>query len=181
MNEGEQQLLRKIAHVSLLLDGYDDLFSDFDPRPYSQRRLSDDFMVEAKKAVKDKASGSLELLLLLPAAKRKPGLENVIRRRLRDYFTKFYESLQRERQAVIRQGALFIILGFCFMVITTFILIYTAKQAFLLTLLIVILEPAGWFLFWEGLNLIIFESKRKAPDMRFYEKMASCAIGFHSY
>ena len=35
--------------VSLWLDNYDNIFSDFDPRSYAHRELSDDFLIEAKK------------------------------------------------------------------------------------------------------------------------------------
>ena len=35
----KQDLLSK-GEISILLDTYDDIFSDFDPRPYSQRALS---------------------------------------------------------------------------------------------------------------------------------------------
>ena len=53
----EQTALLKKSEISLSLDNYDDIFSDFDPRPFSQRALSDDFLIEAKKASRDKVSG----------------------------------------------------------------------------------------------------------------------------
>ena len=36
-----------VGAVSLWLDTYEDIFSDFDPRPYGQRALSEDFVAEA--------------------------------------------------------------------------------------------------------------------------------------
>jgi len=48
----------------------------------------------------------------------------------------------------------------------------------LLTFLSVLSEPAGWFLFWEGLNLIIFQSKKKVPELDFYKKMSKAKIIF---
>ena len=35
----EKQKLLEISEISLLLDSYDDIFSDFDQRPYAQRAL----------------------------------------------------------------------------------------------------------------------------------------------
>ena len=35
--------------ISLWIDSYDDIFSDFDPRPFSARNISDDFLYEVKK------------------------------------------------------------------------------------------------------------------------------------
>ena len=43
------------------LNSYDGLFSDFDPRPTEQRALSDDFLLEVKRAARDKEIG-LELV-----------------------------------------------------------------------------------------------------------------------
>ena len=50
-----------------------------------------------------------------------------------------------------------------------------------MSFLVVFLEPAGWFLFWEGSDLVIFDSKKKKPDLEFYEKMTRANIGFLSY
>src|SRR3989339_701864 len=62
----EKQSIRHISQVSMWLDGYDDIFSDFDPRPYSQRSLSDDFLSEAKKVSSGKTGDRLELRFLIP-------------------------------------------------------------------------------------------------------------------
>lgn len=45
----ETEKILEMSEISIWLDNYDDIFSDFDPRPYSQRSLSDDFLAEAKK------------------------------------------------------------------------------------------------------------------------------------
>ena len=82
--EEKQELLQK-SEVSLWIDHYDDIFSDFDPRPYSQRGLSDDFLIEAKKFIKEKASGSFELIFLVPELMRKPESEGIIKKRLNDF------------------------------------------------------------------------------------------------
>ena len=37
-----------MADISLWLDDYDDLFSDFDSRNYLKRRVSEDFLEELK-------------------------------------------------------------------------------------------------------------------------------------
>lgn len=52
-NTGIKEIIDK-AEISLVLDTYDDIFSDFDPRPYGERALSSDFLDEAKKAARDK-------------------------------------------------------------------------------------------------------------------------------
>jgi len=46
--------------------------------------------------------------------------------------------------------------------------------------LLILFEPAGWFFFWEGLDQVVFESKKTKPDLEFYEKMAKSDIYFLS-
>jgi len=57
------------GNISLILDSYDDIFSDFDPGDYSERALSDDFLSECKKAAVNKEE-RLELRFLVPKTKR---------------------------------------------------------------------------------------------------------------
>lgn len=57
------------GNISLILDSYDDIFSDFDPRPFSEKALSDDFLVECKRAARDKDRSVVELKLLVPTKK----------------------------------------------------------------------------------------------------------------
>src|ERR1035437_3645551 len=72
--------------VSIWLDGYDDIFSDFDPRPYSERSLSDDFIAEAKKVSREKLLKINELNLLIPDSKRNAEQESVIIKNLHANF-----------------------------------------------------------------------------------------------
>jgi len=57
----------------------------------------------------------------------------------------------------------------------------SGRTRMLATFMIVLLEPAGWFLFWEGLNQMVFEAKKINPDLKFYTKMMKCRIEFLSY
>jgi len=41
----------------------------------------------------------------------------------------------------------------------------------------ILTEPAGWFFFWEGLNLTLFEPKRIKPDLEFYRKPSVDLLG----
>lgn len=179
--EREHQLLAK-SEVSLLIEDYSDIFSDFDPRPDSHRALSVDFLDEARRATREIKPGVFELRFLIPAAKRKLEKESVIRRRLKEHFKKHYEILNKERKKIIRQGIGFVVSGMLFMVFAAFILYqYHAVMSFLKEILVVMLEPGGWFLFWEGLDLVIFKSSTVKPDLEFYRKMTHAEIVFSHY
>jgi hypothetical protein len=181
IKENDKQNLLRLSEISLWLDTYDDIFSDFDPRPYSQRALSDDFLAEAKKASRGLKSGGIELRFLVPTAMRNQGQEAMIKKRLREHFRKHADMLLEEKKWTMKQGLFFVLSGILLMFTATYVLFTSPEKNFMASFLITLLEPAGWFMFWEGMQTMIFEPKKKAHDVEFYEKMACCAINFVSY
>jgi len=178
--QNERKYLLKESEISLVIDSYDDIFSDFDPRPYSQRSLSQDFLDEAKRASHDKKYEKIELKFLAPKQIRNAGEEAMIRKRLKEHFRKHAQEMRREHMRMIKEGIFFVLLGFIFMAGTTYFLL-NKQNSILFTFLSVFLEPGGWFLLWEGLYLIIFDSRREIPYLDFYRKMASADISFKNY
>ena len=175
------QKLFQMSNISLWLDRYEDIFSDFDPRPYSQRTLSDDFLHEAKKVSREKLPGKIELRLLVPTQLRHLYNESVIKKRILEHFKGKYEDVKKEARKILNQGLFFLIIGIVLMLITTYLIITYYEKSFTVVFLSTLFEPASWFLFWEGLRLVIFDVKEKKPDLSFYEKMAKCEIRFLSY
>jgi len=169
------------AEMALWLDGYDDIFSDFDPRPFAERALSDDFLVEMKKVVKDRGRNSYELKFLLAPEARKHSEEEVIKERLHHVFNEQYHQYMKERKGIIARGIIFVGLGVVFMSVASFLLTFFANKQFLFNFLVILLEPAGWFLFWEGLSRAMYKSEQINPEIKFYHKMAHSKIEFISY
>ena len=166
------------SRISLWLQGYEDIFSDFDPRPYSQRGLADDFLSALKKGCKDKVKDYLEIALIVPKKKRNLHYESLIRHRLKKHFTKHFQRYKAEKRSTLIQGVGFILLGITLMFLTAFFF-YKAKDTSLLAaFLVLIMEPGGWFLFWEGLDLVIFDSKVRDGDLNHYNKLSSAKIVF---
>ena len=89
-----QSELFKHGNISLILDSYNDIFSSFDPRPYNEKALSDDFLIECKRAARDKDDHGFELILSVPKLKRNVNDEFKIKKRLREHFHK--HSLEKE-------------------------------------------------------------------------------------
>ncbi len=171
----------KMSDIPLWLDRYNDIFSEFDSRPYSQRALSTDFLFEARKASRDKEEGKIELKLFMPKEKRNLQAEGVIVRRLKEHFKKHYTLIHDEQHAIFNKGVMFVILGIVFMFSASLIIFKATGRSLFINFIIIMLEPAGWFLFWEGLNHVLFESKHVKPKLDFYKKMAECKISFWSY
>lgn len=167
------------SEIRLKINTYDDIFSDFDPRPYSQRAMSDDFLFEARKASADKESGTITLKFAIPKEKRKWEDEALIKKRLREHFKKHYELLAVEIKKTKNRGILMGIAGILMISLAAFISSLQASS-FLMHFIIIVLEPAGWFTSWTGLDQIYYTVNEKRPDLNFYEKMYKSAIFFSS-
>lgn len=167
-------------NISLSLDSYDDIFSDFDPRPYSDRSLSVDFIDEARRASIDKPSGGVELRLLVPKSLRDEEEEKVIKKRLKSHFEKHAKILDSQRRKIFRNGITFTVTGVTIMILAAFFLFDLSGTNYFMHFLLVLFEPAGWFFFWEGLDMVFFDSKKEKPGLEFYRKMTKSDIVFLS-
>ena len=174
-----KQRLLEASEISLILDTYDDIFSDFDPRPFSQRALSDDFLLESKRAARDKIIG-MELKFLIPKNKRSGETENVVKKRLHEHFKKHHELLEKEIFNTTRLGIIFILIGFILMSGAAAIKLFLG-DAFLWTILLIIAEPSGWFTVWTGFDHIFWKSAEKKKELEFYRKMSKADISFITY
>ena len=169
--------------ISIRLEQYDDIFSDFDIRPYSKRALSVDFLDEIKRASRDKNGENIELILFAPEKERNEAHEMTIRERLAAHFKRHYHLLLEEKHKVIRLGTSMVIMGFISMIAATLIVFKDPRQSMVLSFLLVFLEPAAWFLLWEGMDQIFFHSKKINPELDFYRKMCTSHghVHFKSY
>jgi len=166
--------------ISLWLDEYDNFFSDFDPRPYSQRSLSDDFLYEVKKITHEIKPGVFEMTFLMPVNKRNKTIENIIKERLRSYFKKQFARLEKERITFRNKGILLTLLGIALMVCST---IATESQDVvpILRFLRAFLEPSGWFCTWYGLDHIFYTAKENSIELNFNKKMSRAEFSFDAY
>lgn len=181
MNESGKKALLDMSEISLALDTYDDIFSGFDPRPYGQRAISQDFLAEMKRATKDTISGAVEIRFMVPEKIRNKDNEVVIKKRVRDHFKKHHGLIHEEKNKILIQGSIFISISIFIMLFTAIFFFEKIGTDLLSRFIFILLEPAGWFLFWEGLNLMIFESRKKDPDILFYDKVSKAEIEFMGY
>lgn len=158
--------------VILQLDHYDDIFSDFDMRPYSKRALSIDFLDEIKRATSDSNIGAVELLLHAPQGERNEAHELVIKERLAGHFKRHLDILRRDRFNLLKRGWGMVLMGVVCMIAATFVAHEGPDSDILFSFLLIFLEPAAWFLLWEGMDLVMFRSKEISPELEFYRKMS---------
>ncbi|MDP1624803.1 MAG: hypothetical protein Q8L64_03435 [bacterium] len=162
-----------------LVGGYEDIFSDFDVRPYSRRSLSVDFIDEICRASGDKHHEGIDLVMHVPLAQRNESHEATIRERLTGHFKKHYALTLADRRRVLKKGFFMIGIGALCMIAATLVEHYELARSIVNSFFLVFLEPAAWFLLWEGMDQVIFESKSKDTELNFYRKMADSRGHIH--
>lgn len=175
--------LNESQQISIRLEQFDDIFSDFDMREYSKRALSVDFLDEIRRASIDKDESGVELALYVPEKERRDSAEENIKERLRTHFDRHYGLTLKEKRATLLRGWFMVALGVASMLAATYIVSEDPSSNLLLSFLVVFLEPAAWFLLWEGMDQIIFSAKEINPELMFYKKMAKTphSVCFKSY
>jgi len=83
----------ELRDIGIWLDDYKDIFSDFDPRPYAERALSDDFISELKK-VCDESEFKVKILnLLMPEKIMERKTEEIISRLKEHHIKGHYQAV----------------------------------------------------------------------------------------
>lgn len=153
--------------ISLWLDSYDDIYSDFDSRHYLKRRISEDFVEELRIAFKYKHEQPEAVILLLPSGKRNSEIEHSIATSIKEQLTERKEILDMKTRKVWRMGMFLSVAGLLIMLLDS-IIVYRAGTSYIGALVKVILEPAGWFMIWRGLDLLTYDYIRAKRERAFY-------------
>lgn len=174
-----EKRLSRNSQVGLSIDTYDDLFSDFDPRSYKERQLSEDFLAELRRFFFDKNPDSLDVVFLIPARMRKAATEAIIKRRLHIYFQKKNReaaaSVRHARSRNLLKTAISVVLMVC-----TGYLATKAGQVLWMNIVKVIVEPASWFLFWTSLEQLLGTRRNLARELHYFHRLSECKIVFLS-
>lgn len=122
-------------------------------------------------------------MLYAPEKERNEAHETTIKERLAAHFKRHFLILAKEKYQVIKLGTTMVVLGIISMIAATFIIYEDPTENLFLSFLVVFLEPAAWFLLWEGMDQIIFHAKDIDPNLQFYKKMSQSQghVHFKSY
>ncbi len=166
--------------VTLWIDSYNDIFSDFDPRPFSDRAISEDFLSQLKKVSRESSQGVSIVKILVPEGNQKEEHERAIRKKLEDYFTSEYIQLRKEVMSMRKKGVNFFVLGLVLMIGSSYISTL-GRLEFTYKLMLTLFEPGGWFFFWTGLDIIRSSFSKKGNEIGFYEKLKNVHVEFNPY
>ena len=172
----------KEGNISLIIEDYNDLFSDFDPRSYSEKAISDDFLQECKRAARDKGDGEneeLELRILVPKKVRNLREEWKIKKRLKEHFSHHFRREEQLLEKTKRSGIKWV--GFGVIILAGVLLGIIEFSGSTFGSLLNILEVPSWFLIWEGMGKILIDSRKMHPEYEFYKKMSKAEVNFTEF
>ncbi len=169
----------KLKEISIILDVWDDIFSDFDPRPLDERALSEDFITELKKRYRETAKGSLLISFSAPKALKDEKSEQMVVQRLKQYFK--YRALQvgREIYNMRKKGVIFILVGVCFLSSITLMAYFSIISTLIIKILEILLVPLGWFGIWEGFSKIVNASPTFSQEETLFRKLSTAKYQFN--
>ncbi len=178
MDKEAQTKVKTAYEIIFKIDDYDFIFSDFDARHYSQRSISDDFLITAKKVVKGKEHEEIEIKLLIEKSKRKTEIEEIVKKRLQEHFKNQEKMLEKEINKARNKGIALIILGIGLMITANQLRFFELDKNILIALVVTIIEPAGWMSVWFGVDHFFYLREDKNKEYLFYKKMANSKINF---
>ncbi len=173
-----EEHIRDIQDISIAIDSWDDIFSDFDPSPLEQRILSEDFIAELKKRYRETQRGNFVITIYAPLSLKDDMSERIVIKRLKQYFRFRDLATLKEINDARRRGTLFVIGGVCFLSTLTLITYFKMMDHLLIELLAIILMPLGWFGIWEGFSRIIEPSPLIKQDLELFSKLAKASFKF---
>lgn len=172
---------RQMNELNLWLDNYDDIFSDFDARALQKRRVSEDFVHELEMAYRRKEENTELLVILVPAAVRNETDEKLIMERLANYFNREYDLAIALLRNKTTRNIIFLCISVLVMTLTMIIEMRKAKGIHVFEQIRVLLEPAGWFFFWNSLEYFFYQRQADSTKVKFWHSVASWRILFRSY
>jgi hypothetical protein len=170
--------IKDIQEISIAIDSWDDIFSDFDPSPLEHRILSEDFIAELKKRHRETKRGSFVITIYAPISLKDEVSERLVLKRLKQYFKFTHLSIQKEINSSKAKGTIFVICGIFFLALLTFVAYFKMIDTLVLELVSILLMPLGWFGIWEGFSHIIETPPLLKQDREMFEKMNKATFKF---
>jgi hypothetical protein len=159
--------------VQIAINNYDDLFSDFDIRDYSERYISSDFLNELRmRANRVKKKNGIEVIFLIDEDEKKIELESIIVERLRLFFIDRYERNKKKKKQILFNMLVFEIIGIAFLFLANYLEEYTF--VFLKEFLLI----PSWFFIWNGLEKFINNNNIIDRNIQYYSKLVKSRILF---
>ena len=176
----ETESVEQLREITIMLDTYDDIFSDFDPRPYPERELSEDFLKEIQRRYLENRKGRFEVHFTIPAAERDVKEEALIKKRLREHFSAMVKHEESTIKRITGRGYLYIFIGFAVLLVNTVAYLELHEANPLYQVISIMLVPAGWYGMFTGMGKVIDEPYDAADRKNQHEKFEKADYIFMS-
>ena len=173
-----KQRLDDINAISIAIDTYDDIFSDFDPRDILDRDLSEDFINELGHRHRQSPKGKYDVVLVAPKAIEDPAAEKKIISRLNRYFHQKYLRYKKTIDDLRVRGGIYVVFGMMLLAALTFLAYYQKLDKLTLELVGIIFMPLGWFGIWEGFSKMIDIPFKLNNDTQVYKRLSKASYKF---
>lgn len=180
MNESDGKIASIMNSVSLALDTYDDIFSDFDTSPYEKRIISDDFTREIEKRYNENKKGEFEVLFSLPERLRSQKVEGIIRKRIKEHYKNKEKEVDERISKLKKIGKDRIIFGVILSIFEVLIRLKFLEAGLISEILAVLLIPAGWFSVWTGYEHFFDRPREFFERKDFYKRFEKAEYTFVS-
>lgn len=173
-----EQRVKDLKEVAVVIDSWDDIFSDFDPSPLSQRTVSGDFIDELKKRYRDVHKSDFTITIYAPASLHSVESEKMVVQRLKKHFRLIYLQKNKELVRMRVRGLVFVCVGISSLSFLTLATYFKFLSELAIEISGIILMPLGWFGFWEGLSKLIDMSPAFIREGKFFEKLSKVTYKF---
>lgn len=159
--------------IEIAIDNYDDLFSDFDARNYSDRYFSSDFLGELKiRTHRYRSERTLDIVFIIPKDERNAEQEALIIQRFRKFVKNRLKRNKNKHKDVIVKALAFESLGILLLVVANLISgqIPELFKDFLLI--------PSWFFVWNGLERYLINRQAIRAKFRYYSTLNESSYAF---
>jgi hypothetical protein len=176
--EKVKQKIQELKEIVIVIDTWDDVFSDFDPRPLNERILSEDFIVELKRRYRETRKGDFVVTICAPISLKSKKSETMVTQRLKRHFK--YRFLQRHKELnrIRLRGIIFVVAGICFLTFLTLAAYFKWYNDLMVEVLGIVVMPLGWFGVWEGFSKIVDTSPIAIQEQTLFNKLSKAQYRF---
>jgi len=176
MTDAQQQRIKDIKEISIAIDTWDDIYSDFDPRPLNERALSEDFIAELKKRYKETRTGNFLIVIYAPVSLKDEKTEKAVIQRLKAHFKHRFLQRKKDVDLIRTRGVVFVISGICFLGFLTVATYFKWFSSLTIEVVSIILMPLGWFGIWEGLSSIVDTPPALVNEQNLFNKLSKASF-----
>jgi len=170
----------QMREITIALDNYDDIFSDFDPRTYEERELSEDFLKEIQRRYMEDKKGRFEIHFTIPSMERDVKEEALIKKRLREHFGFMAKQEEEAIKKTKMRGYAYVVIGAVVLLANVFALFWLQEESWFYQILSVLLVPAGWYGMFTGIGKVIDEPFDAVERKMVHEKFEKANYIFMS-